>query len=114
MERVRAKSMRQSEYMISLWQELLQPLGFTLNSPREAARRGSHVSLGHDDGYRIARALIEEMNVLPDFRRPDNIRFGIAPLYNSFAEIHAAVTRLHTVVAEQLYEKYGPDSLPVT
>jgi kynureninase len=114
MEQVRAKSMRQSEYMISLWQELLQPLGFTLNSPREATRRGSHVSLGHDDGYRIARALIEEMNVLPDFRRPDNIRFGIAPLYNSFAEIHAAVTRLHTVVAEQLYEKYGPDSLPVT
>ena len=114
MERVRAKSVRQSEYMISLWQALLQPLGFTLNSPRDAARRGSHVSLGHAEGYRIDRALIEEMKVLPDFRQPNNIRFGIAPLYNSFAEIHAAVVRLHTVVAEQLYEKYSPESLTVT
>ncbi|HEX6387449.1 MAG TPA: kynureninase [Anaerolineae bacterium] len=114
MERVRAKSVQQSEYMIGLWQEVLQPLGFTLNSPRAAERRGSHVSLGHSEGYRIDRALIEEMKVLPDFRKPDNIRFGIAPLYNSFVEIHAAVTRLQTVLAQRLYEKYDVVSLPVT
>ena len=114
MARVRAKSVRQSEYMIALWQELLQPLGFSLNSPPDPTRRGSHISLGHSEGYRIDRALIEEMKVLPDFRRPDNIRFGIAPLYNSFAEIHAAVTRLHTVVAERRYQKYGAENLPVT
>ncbi|MGH7268237.1 MAG: kynureninase [Candidatus Rokuibacteriota bacterium] len=110
-ERLRAKSVRQSEYLIELWGSLLAPLGFTLNSPREAARRGSHVSLGHREGLRIDRALIEEMGVLPDFRYPDNIRLGIAPLYTSYADIHAAVSRLSTVVEDRLYEKY-PDERP--
>ncbi len=49
-------------------------------------QRGSHVSLGHPEGLRIDRALIEEMNVIPDFRYPDNIRLGIAPLYTRFAD----------------------------
>lgn len=114
MARVRAKSVQQSQYMIGLWEQLLEPLGFKLNSPREAAWRGSHVSLGHAEGYRIDRALIEEMNVLPDFRQPDNIRFGIAPLYNSFTEIRTAMVRLHTVVSERRYEKYSHSGLVVT
>ena len=58
MTRVRAKSMRQSEYLIGLWEALLAPLGFTLNSPRDAHRRGSHISLGHVEGLRIDLALI--------------------------------------------------------
>jgi kynureninase len=113
-ERVRAKSVRQSEYLIALWEALLAPLGFRLNSPRAAEVRGSHVSLGHDEGFRIARCLIEEMNVLPDFRAPDNIRFGISPLYNSFGDIYAAVDRLRRVVAEGLYEKYSGERPVVT
>jgi kynureninase len=105
-DRLRAKSVRQTEYLIALWETLLEPLGFTLRSPRDASRRGSHVSLGHPDGWRIDQALIEEMRVLPDFRHPDNIRFGVAPLYTSFAEIHAAVARLMQVMDEQRYAKY--------
>jgi kynureninase len=106
MDRVRGRSVRLSEYLIDLWEAQLQPLGFRLNSPRDAARRGSHVSLGHDEGLRIGQALIHDMRVLPDFRRPDNIRLGIAPLYNTFAEIHTAVDRLGTIVTERLYERY--------
>jgi kynureninase len=105
-QRLREKSVRQTEYLIELWEAHLKPLGFTLNSPCEAARRGSHVSLGHPDGWRIDQALIAEMRVLPDFRHPDNIRFGIAPLYTSFADVHEAVTRLARVVTERRYEKY--------
>ncbi len=106
MDRLRAKSVRQTEYLIELWREWLAPLGFTMNSPADPAWRGSHVSLGHPDAWRIDQALIEEMNVLPDFRKPDNIRLGITPLYTTFAEIHEAVRRMKRVVEEKLYERY--------
>ena len=106
MDALRAKSQRQTAYLIGLWEALLAPLGFGLNSPRDPARRGSHISLGHAEGLRIDLALINEMNVLPDFRAPDNIRLGIAPLYTSFADIHETVRRLAEVVERRLYLKY--------
>jgi kynureninase len=106
MDRLRAKSERQSEYLIALYEALLAPLGFRLNSPHEVRWRGSHVSLGHAQGLGIDLALIKEMQVLPDFRQPDNIRLGIAPLYNSFAELHTAVARMQQIVEERRYEKY--------
>lgn len=112
LDNLRAKSVLQSEYLIHLWEELLEPRGFTLNTPRDKNCRGSHVSLGHAEGLRIDLALIHEMNVLPDFRAPDSIRLGIAPLYTSFRDIHTAVTRLQKIVAEGLYEKY-PRQAPV-
>ncbi len=112
LDNLRAKSSHQSEYLIHLWEALLEPLGFTLNTPREAGRRGSHVSLGHAEGLRIDTALIHEMNVLPDFRAPDTIRLGIAPLYTTFRDIHTAVLCLQKIVEERLYEKY-PSQAPV-
>jgi kynureninase len=114
LERLRAKSVRQTEYLIALWEAWLQPLGVTLNSPRDPAQRGAHVSLGHAEGLRIDRALIEEMNVIPDFRYPDNIRLGAAPLYTSFAEIHEGLSRLRRVLVERLYEKYPAERPDVT
>ncbi len=114
LERVRAKSVAQTEYLIALWEALLAPLGVTLNSPRDPERRGSHVSLGHPEALRIDRALIEEMNVIPDFRYPDNLRLGIAPLYTSFADIHEGMTRLQTVLVERRYEKYPVERPEVT
>ena len=114
MVRLRERSVHLSEYLIGLWAARLESLGFRLNSPRDPARRGSHVSLGHAEGLRINLALIRDMKVLPDFRRPDNIRLGIAPLYNTFADLHTAVERLRTVVADRLYERYDPAGLTVT
>ncbi len=114
LDRLRRKSLGQSEYLVALWQAMLAPLGFRLNSPRRAERRGSHITLGHDHGWRIAQALIGEMKVLPDFRAPDNIRFGIAPLYNSYADIHAAVSRLRQVVLEERYLAYPEAPQKVT
>lgn len=114
LDSLRAKSMQQSKYLIALWETLLQPLGFTLNSPRDVQQRGSHLSLGHAEGLRIDLALLNEMKVLPDFRAPQNIRLGIAPLYTSFRDIHTAVMRLEKVVAEKLYEKYPPEAPLVT
>jgi kynureninase len=84
MEKLREKSISQTEYMIGLFDEWLAPLDFSLGSPRNANLRGSHISLRHPQAYRITRALIESpapaVRVIPDFRAPDNIRFGITPL----------------------------------
>ncbi len=113
-ERLRAKSIAQTEYLIALWEAQLKPLGVALNSPIDARVRGSHISLGHPEGLRIDRALIEEMNVIPDFRYPDNIRLGIAPIYTSFTEIHEAVKRIRQVIEERLYEKHAMERPEVT
>jgi kynureninase len=118
MERLRAKSILQTEYLIFLAEQWLIPLGFTLGSPRQAALRGSHVSLRHPEGYRINRAMIESappaVKVIPDFRTPDNIRLGIAPLYNTFTEIHQALDRMRAIVQDKLYERYSSERLTVT
>jgi kynureninase len=106
MDALRAKSVALSEYLITLIDAVLVPLGFQLASPRAADRRGSHISIRHPEGYRINRCLIEEMHVLPDFRAPDNLRLGLAPLYTSFAEIWEAVDRIRQLVAEERYLKY--------
>ncbi len=114
LERIRAKSVQQTEYLMGLAEAWLAPLGFRLRSPRDPGRRGSHVSLGHPEGWRINRALIEELRVVGDFREPDNIRLGVAPLYTSYAEIHEGMRRLRAVVDERLYEKYPAERSAVT
>jgi kynureninase len=111
---IRTKSIRQTEYLIALWQEHLEGLGLKLNSPRTTQCRGSHVSFGHADGFRIARALIRDMRVIPDFREPDNLRFGISPLYTTFAEIHQAVNRTRQVIERRLYEQHSGARAQVT
>lgn len=114
MARLRDKSIKQTEYLIYLFEQWLEPLGFRLNSPREAAWRGSHVSLGHDEGWRIDQSLIHDMHVIPDFRQPDNIRLGIAPLYTSYHDIYEGMRRLRLVVTEKLYERYEGAATAVT
>jgi kynureninase len=111
---LRARSVAQSEYLIGLWQDRLAPLGYTLHSPREACRRGSHISLGHPEGWRINKALIDRENVIPDFRLPDNLRLGICPLYTTFEELHTAVAALERVIHQRLYEHYPRERSGVT
>jgi kynureninase len=114
MERIRQKSIALTQYAVSLSDARLVPLGFTLGSPRDPERRGSHISLRHPEGYRINRALIEEMGVIPDFREPDNLRLGFAPLYVSFQDVWEGIERLSRVVQERRFEKYPRQRLQVT
>jgi len=114
LDRLRAKSVAQTEYLIALWEAWLAPLGVALNSPRDPARRGSHVSLGHPEALRLDRALIEEMDVIPDFRYPDNLRLGVAPLYTRFVDLYDALERLRRVLVERRYEHYPVERPDVT
>lgn len=112
--RIRQKSIALTSYLVYLVDSLLAPLGFTLGSPRDPTRRGSHISIRHPEGYRINRALIEEMQVLPDFREPDHIRLGLAPLYTTFWEVWAGVERIRKVVVEGHYQRYSNQRQAVT
>ncbi|OIN95610.1 MAG: hypothetical protein AUJ21_02785 [Anaerolineae bacterium CG1_02_58_13] len=114
LERMRRKSILLTDYLTYLTDTILVPLGFELGSPRDFERRGSHVSLRHPDAYCVIRALVDEMNVIPDFREPDNIRFGLAPLYTTFAEVWDTVDRIRTVIVEKRHEKYSRERLAVT
>ncbi len=114
LEALRRKSAALTGYAIELSDALLAPIGFQLGSPREAEKRGSHVSIRHEDGYRINRALIEEMQVIPDFREPDNLRLGFAPLYISYQDVWDGIDRIRRVVEEQRHEKYPKQKLLVT
>ena len=109
MDRVREKSVKQTEFMIALWEEHLKPYGFTLNSPREAKWRGSHVAVGHPEAWRINQSMIKDMKILPDFRAPNNIRLGITPLYTSYTDLHTAVMRIKQIMEEKLYEKHSTE-----
>jgi kynureninase len=114
MDALRAKSVLMTEYASYLTDTILAPVDFSLGSPRDPARRGSHISIRHEEGYRINRAMIEEMNVIPDFRAPDNIRLGFAPLYISFTDIWEGFDRIRRVVEEKRYENYPMQKLTVT
>ena len=113
-EVIRTKSILLTEYASYLTDTLLTPLGFTPGSPRDPARRGSHLSLRHAEGYRINRALIDEMKLIPDFREPDNLRLGFAPLYTTFTEVWEGFDRIRRVVTEKRYEHFPMQRLTVT
>jgi kynureninase len=114
MTNLRRKSIQMSEYLIYLADSLLIPSGFSLGSPRNPNFRGSHVSFRHKEGYRINQALIAAMNVIPDFREPDNIRLGLSPLYTTFTEIWEAVNRVYKIMEKKLFENFSDHRSIVT
>jgi kynureninase len=114
LDRLRAKSVSLTEFFINQWEEHLEKLGFALRSPRDPALRGSHVSLSHPDSWPIDRALIEVAKVIPDFRAPDNMRFGLAPLYTTHLDVHTAVQRLRLIVEGGVHTGYNRTRQTVT
>jgi len=111
---LRAKSIELTAYLIALHDELLAPFGTEVVTPRDPAQRGSHVSIRHPEAWRITRALIVQHQVIPDFRAPDLIRFGLAPIYTSFEEVREAVVRLRAVLKSRSYLDCGPERDGVT
>jgi kynureninase len=75
-----------------------------LASPRDPAQRGSHVVFEHPEGYAVMQALIAR-GVIGDFRSPDLMRFGFAPLYNSHAEMVGAAVAMADVLATDEWDQ---------
>ena len=110
----REKTVVLGEFLVRLWEELLEARGVTLRSPRESTRRGAHVSFAHPEGLAVDRALIGEMNVIPDFRPPDVIRFGLSPLTTRFLDVVEGVERFRRVLEEERWRRYAGTGPVVT
>jgi kynureninase len=77
--------------------------GLKLAGPRDMAARGSHVSFHCAEGYAVMQALIAR-GVIGDFRAPDIIRFGLAPLYNTHVEVFDAATALAGILDNRVWD----------
>ncbi|CAM3874710.1 kynureninase [Isoptericola cucumis] len=97
MDAIRAKSVRLTELALDLTDELLVPLGVEVASPREAGRRGSHVTIDHPAFADVVGELWQQ-GVVPDFRRPHGIRLGLSPLSTSFDEVRVGVEAIRAAL----------------
>ncbi len=99
MEVIRAKSLRLADIFMTLMEEHCARHGFRLLTPREPERRGSQVAFAHPNGAAIMQALIDH-GVIGDFRAPDVLRFGLAPLYIRYVDLWDAVSVLDDVMRQ--------------
>jgi kynureninase len=111
MQNVRSKSIGMSELFHRLFEDRLKALGFDWASPLDTAQRGSHVSLIHQEAWRVNRALIEPLSdsdpkIIPDFRPPHYLRIGFTPLYTSYEEVVVLAERLEQIIANKEYERF--------
>ncbi|GAA2725516.1 kynureninase [Cellulomonas aerilata] len=100
MAAVRAKSVQLTELTLELADAWLAPLGVDVVSPRDARRRGGHVTLRRDD-FREVTDLLWQRGVVPDYRQPGGIRIGPAPLSTSFRELHDGLAVLRDVLLDR-------------
>ncbi len=98
MDAVRAKSIALSQQFLSS----MTARGFVSLSPEDPKRRGSQVSFAHPNGYPIMRALIDR-GVIGDFRAPDVMRFGFAPLFLRHRDVSDAIAILDDVMATEAW-----------
>jgi len=96
-DRLAAKGRAMGELVVALGDAWLAPQGVTLASPRDPGRRGSHVTFAHPEAWQLTQALVDR-GVVPDFRTPDRVRLGPAPLYTRFVDVWDAMDRLRGLV----------------
>ncbi|GLY91140.1 kynureninase [Actinoallomurus iriomotensis] len=109
--RLRAKGQALTGYLIDLAAVWLPDLA--LATPADPKRRGSHVALRHPEAWRMAQAMIAD-RVIPDYRTPDRLRLGPAPISTSFTEVWDGLDRLRTIVADRAYERFSSEPARVT
>jgi kynureninase len=102
MDALWSKSQALTKVLVDLVAERLVPLGAALATPLDPQRRGAHISVSHPQAWAWCSTLIERGLVVGDFRRPDVIRLGPAPLYTRFSDVFDAVGHMESVLAEGL------------
>ena len=102
-----------TDLAIALGDEWLAPHGVSLASPRDPARRGSHVTFHHPAAWQLTQALIDA-GVVPDFRTPDRVRLGPAPLYTRFVDVWDGMDRFRALLEDASFERYPAERARVT
>jgi kynureninase len=104
MASLRTKSLALTDLFIALVQARCAAHELTLITPREHAKRGSHVSFEHPQGYAIVQALIAR-GVIGDYREPRIMRFGFTPLYTRFTDVWDAVEILGEILDQNTWDQ---------
>ncbi|MGA9701589.1 kynureninase [Pseudomonas sp.] len=104
MASLRSKSLALTDLFIALVESRCAAHGLVLITPREHAKRGSHVSFEHPEGYAVIQALIAR-GVIGDYREPRIMRFGFTPLYTSFTEVFDAVEILGEILDNNTWDQ---------
>ena len=104
MASLRSKSLALTDLFIALVEARCAAHGLVLITPREHARRGSHVSFEHPEGYAVIQALIAR-GVIGDYREPRIMRFGFTPLYTCFTEVWDAVEILGEILDNRTWDQ---------
>jgi kynureninase len=113
LDAMREKSVAMTEFLMAAIDDELAEFGFEIGTPREAKRRGGHVSVRHEHAQPMCLAL-RARGVVPDFRKPDVIRLAPSPLYHTFADCWDAVQALKEIAAARSYEKFEATPALVT
>ena len=79
--------------------DLCDQWGLSTCTPREALRRGGHISVVHPQARQLCQRLIDECGVIPDFREPDIVRLGMSPLTTRFVDVHDGIEHIARLVA---------------
>jgi kynureninase len=94
---VRDKSVHLTEMFIDGVDERGKLKEFSVLTPRAPDRRGSQVSLSHPRGFGIIKAM-HDQGIVADFRMPDVLRFGFAPLYTRYTDVWDALEALQGIM----------------
>lgn len=113
-EQIRSHSLLLTDRLLVRLKPLSEEFDFRIATPIDYEHRGSHISIEHSHGWQITQALIDRFQVIPDFRQPKIIRFGIAPLYTTVDEIDRAADALELILRDKLYLKYSSATMGVT
>jgi kynureninase len=104
MQLIREKSLQLADDFIALIEQKCSRHGLKLTTPRDHALRGSQVCFAHPQAFSIIQALIAH-GVIGDFRAPDILRFGFAPLYVRYFDVWHAVETLARILDERLWDQ---------
>ena len=102
MTALRKKSQRMGDLFLDLVERECDGFGLETACPLDSEKRGSQVSLRHDDGYPIMQALIAN-GVIGDFRAPEILRFGFTPLYLRYSDVWDAVAVLKKILETEAW-----------
>jgi kynureninase len=105
-ERMRAKSIQLTSYLIELADAWLVPAGCTVATPREASRRGSHVTVCHPEAERIV-AQLAGAGIITDYRTPERFRLGLSPLTTRFTDVWDAADAARDIITQKRYADHG-------
>lgn len=97
-DRIRAKSQRQTEYLIQLAEEA----GFTVTSPRDPARRGGTITIGAENAGAVTRELVRR-EFICDYRPGAGVR--ISPhFYTKDEELELVIREMKSICETRAYE----------